>query len=89
MARACSRLQDKASSCFFQAGGKLLFARIIGFRIDQQWLGWNSGFSIGLESGFHLSSGIMHQASWSEWKPEELRSAAANLTTRSRTTLGL
>jgi hypothetical protein len=88
MARAGVRSQDKASSCFFQAGGKLLFARIIGFRIDQQGLGWNSGFRIGLESGFHLSSGIMHQASWSEWKPEELQSAAANLTTRSRATLG-
>lgn len=82
VARAWVRLDDKASACFFQAGGKLLLAGIIGFRIDQRRLGWNSGFSIGLESGFHLSS-------WSEWKPEELRSAAANLTTRSRATFGL
>jgi hypothetical protein len=60
MARASVRLDDKVSACFFQAGGKLLLAGIIGFRIDQQRLGWNSGFRIGLESGFHLSS-------WSEW----------------------
>ena len=62
LARAGVRFDDKASAGFFQAGGKLLFAGIIGFRIDQQRLGWNSGFSIGLESGFHLSSCIMHHA---------------------------
>jgi len=54
---------------FLQAGGELLFAGIIAFRINQHWLARNFAFNAGLESGFHHEAHCSRGASECGGKP--------------------